>query len=104
VAKIATVLEGYTTEDQIPVMLFLWSKGLNANDIHKEMFSVYGGECLSSKVVHNGVANVSMMTKRLKLRCGSGWHSSQYFYAAGLGSLVKRWGKCINVGGGYAEK
>jgi hypothetical protein len=38
VAKIATVLEGYTTEEQRPIVRFLWAKGLNANYIHKEMF------------------------------------------------------------------
>jgi hypothetical protein len=27
----------------------LWAKGLNANDIHKEIFPVYGGKCLSRK-------------------------------------------------------
>jgi hypothetical protein len=32
---------------------FLWEKGLNAKDIHKEMFPVYGGKCLSRKAVHN---------------------------------------------------
>jgi hypothetical protein len=26
------------------------------------------------------------------------------FSAAGFGALVKRWDKCINVGGGYVEK
>jgi hypothetical protein len=26
------------------------------------------------------------------------------FYAAGFDVLIKRWGKCINVGGGYVEK
>jgi hypothetical protein len=26
------------------------------------------------------------------------------FYAAGFDTLVKRWDKCINVGGGYVEK
>jgi hypothetical protein len=34
---------------------FLWAKGLNAKDIHKEIFPVYGGKCLLSKVVHNWV-------------------------------------------------
>jgi hypothetical protein len=29
---------------------------------------------------------------------------SKDFYAAGFDALVKRWGKCINVGGGYVEK
>jgi hypothetical protein len=26
------------------------------------------------------------------------------FHAAGFDALVKRWDKCINVGGGYVEK
>jgi hypothetical protein len=51
VVKMATVLE-CTTEEQRSVVLFLWAKGLNANDIHKEMFPVYGGKCLSPKAVH----------------------------------------------------
>jgi hypothetical protein len=29
---------------------------------------------------------------------------SKDFYAAGFDVLVKRWDKCINVGGGYVEK
>jgi hypothetical protein len=43
----------YTTEEQRSVvLLFLWAKGLNAKDIHKEIFPVYGGKCLSRKLVH----------------------------------------------------
>jgi hypothetical protein len=60
----ATVLEEYTNEEQRSVARFLWAKGLVAKDIHKEMFPVYGGKCLSRKAVHNWVANVSLM--RLK--------------------------------------
>jgi hypothetical protein len=26
------------------------------------------------------------------------------FYAGGFNTLVKRWDKCISVGGGYVEK
>jgi hypothetical protein len=29
---------------------------------------------------------------------------SKYFYVVGFDALVKRWNKCINVGGGYVEK
>jgi hypothetical protein len=29
---------------------------------------------------------------------------SKNFYAADFDALVKRWDKCINVGGGYVEK
>jgi hypothetical protein len=28
---------------------------------------------------------------------------SKDFYAAGFDALVKRWDKCINIGGGYVE-
>jgi hypothetical protein len=31
----------------------MWAKGFNAMNIHKEMFPVYGGKCLSLKAVHN---------------------------------------------------
>jgi hypothetical protein len=40
-----TVLE-YTTEEQRSVVRFLWAKGHNSKDIHKETFPVYGRECL----------------------------------------------------------
>jgi hypothetical protein len=62
----ATVLEKCITREQRSVVRFVWAKGLNAKDIHKEMFPVYGGKCLSRKAVHNWVANVSLMTKRFK--------------------------------------
>jgi hypothetical protein len=45
----------------------LWAKTLNAMDIHKEMFAVYGGKCFSRKAVHNWVANVSLTTKMLEM-------------------------------------
>jgi hypothetical protein len=38
---------------------FLWAKGLNAKDIHKEMFPAYGGKCLSRKVVRSLVEKFS---------------------------------------------
>jgi hypothetical protein len=66
---------------------------------------VNGGKCLSHKVVHDWVANILLMTKKLKwgvrklLR-----QQSKDLYAPGFDALVKRWDKCINVGGGYVEK
>jgi hypothetical protein len=54
-----TVLEEGTTEEQRSVVRFLWAKGLNAKDIHKETFPVYGGKCLPRKVVHNWVKKFS---------------------------------------------
>jgi hypothetical protein len=47
----ATELEERTTGEQRSVVRFLWAKGLRAKDIHKEMFPVYGGKCLSRKAV-----------------------------------------------------
>jgi hypothetical protein len=38
----------------------------------KTFFLFTVGKCLSRKAVHNWVTNVSLMTKRLKRRCGSG--------------------------------
>jgi hypothetical protein len=49
---------------------------------------------LSRKAVHSWVANVSLMTKRLKRGEGSDETDA----------LVKRRDKCINVGGGYVDK
>jgi hypothetical protein len=59
------------------VLFFFVGKKLSEKDFHEEMFPVYGGKCLSRKAVLNWVANVSLMTKRLKRRCGSGWNNSQ---------------------------
>jgi hypothetical protein len=49
----AIMLEGYTTEKQNSVAHFLLPKGLNAKNIHKKNFPVYGGKGLSRKAVHN---------------------------------------------------
>jgi hypothetical protein len=49
----ATVIKKCTTQEQRSVVrFFLWAKGLNAKDIHKELFPVYGGKCLSRKAAH----------------------------------------------------
>jgi hypothetical protein len=66
---------------------FLWAKWLNEKDIHNEMFSVYGGKCLSRKAVHGWAdkfsqgrsqvtddaqpgAEVTEKTVKKLLRCG----------------------------------
>jgi hypothetical protein len=55
----ATVLGECATEEQRSLVRFLWEKGRNAKDVHKEMFPAYGGKCLSRKAVHNGVEKFS---------------------------------------------
>jgi hypothetical protein len=60
VVKMATALDESTIEEQRSVMrFFLWAKGLNAKDTHKEMFPVYGGKCLLRKGIHNLVEKIS---------------------------------------------
>jgi hypothetical protein len=85
----------------------VWAKGLNAMDIHKEMFSVNCGKCLSCKAVHNWVKKLPPWGRRFShdekvetevrkwLR-----QQSKQFYAADFDALVK----CISVGGGYVKK
>jgi hypothetical protein len=53
------VFEECNTEEQRSVMRVLWAKRLNVKDIHKEIFPVYGGKCLSRKAVYNLVDKFS---------------------------------------------
>jgi hypothetical protein len=43
----------------------LWEKGHNAKDIHKEMFPVYGGKCLSHRAVPNLVEKFSQRRSKV---------------------------------------
>jgi hypothetical protein len=45
----ATILEGVLPKSSVPV--FLWTNGINANDIHKELFHVFCGKYLFIKAV-----------------------------------------------------
>jgi hypothetical protein len=102
----ATVLEEYNTEEQRSVVPFLWTRGLNAEDIHKEMFPIYGGKCSSLKAVHSWVEKrdkrfaddeeVETEVRKWPIQ------QSRDFYTAGFNALVNRRDKCS--GGGYVEK
>jgi hypothetical protein len=72
VVKMVTMLEECTNENQCSIVRFLWAKGLNAKDIHKEMFLLMMGSVRHMKWFTTVVANISLMTKRLKRRCRSG--------------------------------
>jgi hypothetical protein len=63
------VLEGVLPKSSVLLCVFLRAKGLNAKDIHKEMFPVYGGKCFPLKADYDRAANDSLMTKRLKRGC-----------------------------------
>jgi hypothetical protein len=44
---------------KFPLGIFLVAKALNGKGIHKEIFPVYAGKCLSRKAVHNWVEKFS---------------------------------------------
>jgi hypothetical protein len=85
-----TVLEEYTNEEQCSVVHFLWAKGLNAKDIRKEMFPVYGGKCLSHKAVHSWVAEGFTDGEEVETEAQK-WlrQQSKDFHAKGFNALVK---------------
>jgi hypothetical protein len=86
---------------------FLLAKELNAKNIHKEMFPVYGEKCVSqrfTKEPRNSLKDVrksQMMPDQVRkwLR-----QQSKDFYAVGFDALIKRCDKRINVRGGYVQK
>ena len=45
--------------EQRGVVRFLWTKKMEAKDIHKEMLPVYGEHCLSRQAFHNWVEKFS---------------------------------------------
>jgi hypothetical protein len=96
-----TMLEEYDTEEQHSVVHFLGAKGLSTEDIHKEMFLVYGGQCLLHKAIHNWIKKFSSWTFRSHrlLNVFAEWAETtvKNFCAAGFDTLVKRWEKGINV-------
>jgi hypothetical protein len=74
--------------------------GFDAEDIHKEMFPVYSGKCLSHKAFHNWVEKRGKCfadDEEVKMDIRRGQYKS-------FDALAKRWDKCINVGVGYVEK
>ncbi|PNF37865.1 hypothetical protein B7P43_G07423, partial [Cryptotermes secundus] len=52
--------------------------------------------------IHLG-RKILLTMNSLKRMRGSGGDDSQKKYCTGFDALVKRWDKCINVGGGYIE-
>jgi hypothetical protein len=77
--------------------------GLNATDIHKENFLFTVESVCRVKLFHLGgklFADDEVETEVWKwLR-----QDLKEFYAAGFDALVKRWDKCVSVGGRYVEK
>jgi hypothetical protein len=108
VVKMVTLLEECITEEQRSIVRFLGVRGLDARDIHKEMFPAYGGKCLSRKAIHNWVEKFSQ--RRWKVADDArpvaevAETTVKRPLCWGFDALVKQWDKCINVGGGYVKK
>jgi hypothetical protein len=87
----------HSTEEQRSVVRFLWAKGLDAKDVHKEMFPVYGGKCLSRKAVHNWVKKFSHGHLKVAddVRPGAEVAETtvQRLYAVDFDARVKQWDK-----------
>jgi hypothetical protein len=81
---------------------------IQCKDIHKELFSVYGGKFLSRKLFQNWFEKFSQGRSKVaddaRPSAEMAETTAKYFYVAGFEAVVKRWDKCINVGGGNVEK
>jgi hypothetical protein len=55
----ATCLRDILPKSSVLFCVLLWAKWLNAKDIHKEMFPVYGRKFLSRKAFHDWVKKFS---------------------------------------------
>jgi hypothetical protein len=82
----------------------LCAKALTAKDTHKKcLLFVVGSVCfvgrfhLGGKSFTDDEEVVTEMQKWLT-------QESKDFYALGFDTLVKQWGNCINVDGGYGKK
>jgi hypothetical protein len=83
-------------------------KGLNENNIRKEMFAVYVGKCLSRKAVHKWIEKFSQGLWKVADddRPGAAVAETtvKRLLCWGFDALVRRLDKYISVGGGYVEK
>jgi hypothetical protein len=82
--------------------------GLAVNDIHKEMFSVYCGKCLSRKAVHSWVEKFSQGRSRVADEGQPGAEVAETTVKTLLCCGFQHTGKAMeqvyNGGRGYIEK
>jgi hypothetical protein len=92
-----TVLEKCITEEQSSVVRSLWAKRLNAKDIHKEIFPVYAGKCLSRKAVDNCVEKFSQRRSNVADDARSGEEVAETTAKRLLGCGFRRTGTGVSV-------
>jgi hypothetical protein len=101
----ATVLEECITEEQSSVVRFsCWQNDPMQKIFIKKYFMFRVGNFYRVKRFSLGVkrfADDEEVEKEVRkwLR-----QQSKDFYAAGFDALIKRWDKCVNVGGGHVAK
>jgi len=74
------------------LFVFVWAKGLNANEIHSEIRPVYGDKCFTRPAIHVWCTKFarsreSMVDKE---------RQQTSFFASDIHKLVDRWDKCLN--------
>jgi hypothetical protein len=102
------VLEECTTEGSVLLCVFCGKKYSMQRIFIKECFlftveRVYRVKRFTTGSINylKDVRKSQMMPDQIR-KCPR--QQSKHFYAAGFDALVKRWDKCISVGGGYVEK
>jgi hypothetical protein len=95
-----TILEEYTTEEQRSRLrfFFCWKKGSMQRIFIKKFFLFIVGSFCRVKWFRLGGKRFADDDIETEVREWRGQQSKD-FYAAGFDALVKRWDKCINVGG-----
>jgi hypothetical protein len=104
----ATVLESVLPKSSVLLCAFFVGKRTNQRIFIKKYFLFTMGSVFRVKLFTTGSRN-SLKDLR-KSQMMADWvrkwlgQQSRGLYAAGFEPLVKRWEKCISVGGGYVEK
>jgi hypothetical protein len=69
VVKMVTVCEEYTNEEQCSVVRFLWTKGLNAKDIHKKVSYLWKEVLIALSISQLSREILSRMFKSCRSPC-----------------------------------
>jgi hypothetical protein len=97
------MLEECNTKERRSVVRFCGQKDSIQRAFIKKCFLFRVGSVCCIKQFTAGLRNYPedvRNSQMMKRGCGIGSDKSKDFYAAGFNALVKRWDKCINVGGG----
>jgi hypothetical protein len=108
-----TVLEEFTIEEQRSFVRFLLAKDSMQRIFIKKCFMFMLGSVHRVKRFTTGSRNCHLIGKcfaddeEVETEVHK-WLRQQsddlYLYAADFDALIKRWDKCISVGGGYVDK